>query len=62
MELSENQAALILEAGEDGEISVDVAASNIDGLAGAICQAIATKLMGDEEFQEEIMGMLSEEE
>lgn len=61
MELKENQAALILEASEDGEISVNVAAPEIEGLAGSICQALARKLMFDTEFQVEIMDMLEEE-
>ncbi len=58
MELKENQSALILEVGEHGEITVNVASSDIDGLTAAICTALAKKLMGDPEFQEEIMGML----
>jgi len=62
MELSPNQSALILETDEDGEIIVNVASSDPDGLTGSICQAIATKLMGDEQFQEEIMKMINGEE
>ena len=58
MELTKNQSALILDASEDGEITVDIAASDHSNLAGAICQAIATKLMNDEEFQAEIMQMV----
>ncbi len=58
MELNSNQAALILEASEDGEISVNVAAPEMDGLPGALCQAIAYKLMGDEQFQADLMEML----
>ena len=47
MELSKNQAALILGLSETGEINVDVAAADLDGLPGTICQAIALKLMQD---------------
>ena len=56
MNLTENQSALILELDEHGEISVDVASGNHDGLTAAICTALAKKLMGDEQFQEEIVG------
>lgn len=62
MELENNQAALILETSEDGEVTVNVAAPDIDGLSGTICQAIAKKLMLDEKFQEELMEMLEEED
>ncbi len=58
MELQGNQAALILEASEDGEITVNVESPELDGLAGSLCQAIARKLMGDRNFQAEIMEML----
>ncbi|MDD3813575.1 MAG: twitching motility protein [Desulfocapsaceae bacterium] len=58
MELKDNQAALILEVDEDGGVSVNVASGDIDGPAGAICQAIAVKLMQDEAFQAEIMDMI----
>ena len=61
MELKSNQSALILTTKEDGEISVNVASGDIDGLAGLLCQAIATKLMKDGQFQEELMEMLDEE-
>jgi hypothetical protein len=61
MELKPNQSALILTTEEDGEITVDVASGDIDGLTGLVCQAIATKLMQDEQFQEELMEMLDEE-
>ena len=55
MELSHNQAALILTTSKDGEISVDVAGADIDGLAGTLCQAIAVRLLQDENFQVELM-------
>jgi len=58
--LENNQAALILETTEDGEISVNVASGDVDGLSGAICQIIAMKLMDDEEFQAEIMDILDQ--
>jgi len=58
MELTKTQSALILDASEDGEITVDIAASDHANLAGALCQAIATKLMNDENFQAEIMEMV----
>ena len=61
MELSENQSALILTASDDGEITVDVASGDHDGLTASICAVIAEKLMNDEDFQEEIMEMLDME-
>lgn len=39
MKLLENQAAMIMGISEDGEISVDVAGSDLKGLEGALCQA-----------------------
>ena len=62
MELKPNQSALILTTEEDGEITVDVASCDIDGLTGLLCQAIATKLMQDGQFQEELMEMIEVEE
>lgn len=62
MELKHNQSALILETSEDGEITVNVASGDIDGLTGLICQAIAKKLMQDGQFQEELMEMLEVED
>ena len=61
MELLSNQSALILEEDENGEIEVNVASSDLEGLTGALCQAIATKLMGDEKFQQELMEMIERE-
>lgn len=58
MDLAHNQSALILEADENGEISVNVASGDQDGLTAQICQAIAMKLMSDERFQTELMDML----
>ncbi len=62
MELGYNQAALILEANDEGEISVNLAAHDSahdsENLAAAICQIIARKLTQDEKFQSEIMDAL----
>ncbi len=60
MEFKSNQSAVILEASEDGEITVNVASSDIDGLSGKLCQAIAVKIMQDEKFQTELMEMVGE--
>lgn len=62
VELKLNQSAIILEVDEEGEISVNVASGDQDGLTAQICQAIAMKLMSDENFQAEIMDMLRVEE
>ena len=62
MDLKHNQSALLLEINENGEITIDVASGDMDGLAGLICQAIATKLMQDGQFQEELMAMLDKDE
>lgn len=62
MDLQYNQSALILEADENGEISVNVASGDQDGLTAQICKAIATRLMSDEKFQTEIMDMLEDEQ
>ena len=61
MELNNNQAALILSASEDGEITMDVESPDMNGLSSAICHALAKKLMSDEHFQEELLEMLGEE-
>lgn len=62
IELQANQAALILESSDDGDISVNIALPN-DGaedgvLASALCRVIAKKLISDEKFQNEIMSEL----
>lgn len=62
--LKPNQAALILESSEDGDINVEIAMPN-DGaedgvLASALCKVIAQKLVSDEQFQAEIMAELDE--
>ena len=62
MELKENQAALILEASAEGEITVDVQAQDLQGFASALCHAHAMKLMNDEQLQGELMDMLEAEE
>jgi hypothetical protein len=61
VELKDSQAALILETSDEGEISVEVAAADMDGLASQLCQHIARKLIGDEAFQQELMAMLNQE-
>ena len=59
MELESNQAALILEANDEGEISVNIASTHdSENLAAEICQIIAQKLTQDEKFQSEIMDAL----
>ena len=58
MELKANQAALILEASADGEVTVDVQAQNLQGFASALCHALAIKLMNDEQLQGELMDMV----
>ena len=62
MELKENQAALILQASAEGEITVDVQALDLQGFASALCHALAVKLMNDEQLQGELMDMLEAEE
>jgi len=62
LKLNANQAALILEVTGDGKIKVEVAANRSHGdgnaLAVAICRAIATKLVTDEQFQDEVAASL----
>ena len=62
MDLKENQAALILEASSDGEVTVDVQAQNLQGFASALCHALAIKLVNDEQLQGELMDMVDAEE
>lgn len=66
LKLNNRQAALILEVSEGGEVKVEVAAGHSeDGdndLAAAICKEIATKLVNDEQFQEEILAPLYEDD
>jgi hypothetical protein len=63
--LKENQAALILESSDNGEIGVNIAISEEGAengvLATALCQVIAKKLIEDEQFQNEIMSELDDE-
>lgn len=61
MKLNDNQSALILEIDDHGEISIEVASRDHEGLTALLCQAIAEKLIKDEEFQEELMGMINDE-
>ena len=62
MELKENQAALILEASAEGEITVDVQAQDLQGFASALCHALAIKHMNDEQLQGELMDMVEASE
>ncbi len=66
IKLNGNQAALILEMSEDGEIKVDIAVDEAEteasSFAADICQAIALKLINDQNFQEEILASLCSDE
>lgn len=62
MKLNDNQSALILEIDDHGEISIEVASRDHEGLTALLCQAIAKKLIRDEEFQEELMAMINDEQ
>jgi len=57
MELKQNQSALILEVSDDGEISINVASGDHNGLTASICSVLAEKL-ADEDFQQEILEMI----
>ena len=63
--LEANQAALILESSDNGDISVNIAlpkAGSEDGvLASALCRVIAHKLIDDEQFQNQILSELDGE-
>lgn len=62
--LKPNQAALILETSEEGEIHVEMAlpdeSPEADGFVAALCLVIARKLIEDEGFQEEILAEIDE--
>ncbi len=60
MELTNNQSAVIFESDENGEIRVEVASSDHEGITAKICVAIAKKIMTDESFQAELMAGLAE--
>jgi len=60
MELENNQAAIILEASDEGEISVNIEGSDEDGLAYALCRALAKKVLVDEAFQTELLDMIED--
>ncbi len=62
MKLNDNQSALILEIDDHGEISIEVASRDHEGLTALLCQAIAKKLTRDEEFQQELMAMINDEQ
>ncbi len=61
MGLKSNLSALILESDENDEITVEVASPDQNGLTGALCVAIAKKLMQDADFQTELMRIVDEE-
>jgi hypothetical protein len=61
MDLKDNQSALILEIDKDDEITVEVASTDMNGVTGTLCKAIANKLMQDVDFQEEMMEMIKME-
>ena len=65
IQLEANQAALILESSENGDISVNIAlpkpGEEAGVLASALCRVIAEKLIGDEQFQNQIMSELDRE-
>ncbi|MFP3984114.1 MAG: twitching motility protein [Desulfurivibrionaceae bacterium] len=61
--LNENQAALVLEADEEGEITVKVIQNNQAGsekLPASLCEVIARKLTEDEQFQSMVISGLDE--
>jgi len=58
MELESNQAALVLEVNDEGEVSVNIATHDSENLSAEICQIIDQKLTKDEKFQSEIMDAL----
>lgn len=60
-ELKNNQAALILEISEEGEVTIDITSPDIDGIPSVICHKLAKKLLQDENFREEIMKSVEEE-
>jgi hypothetical protein len=54
MELKKNQAALILELCDDGEISVYVDSPERESLALDYCQMLAVRLVFDESFRNDL--------
>lgn len=59
LELDRNQSAMVLTIDDEGEVSVDVATQEEDGLTAHVCRAIASKLIKDAEFQSEIMELVN---
>lgn len=51
MELKDNQAALILELSDEGEITIHLDSPVKGGLPGDYCRRIAEKLLSDEKFR-----------
>jgi hypothetical protein len=62
MELANNQAAIILEATDEGEISVNIEGSDENSLAYALCGALAKKILSDETLQAELLAMIDNDE
>ena len=62
MELEHNQSALILTETVDGDIKVDVASSDLGGFTWDICQAIAKKLMDDEQFLDNLLDIIDDDQ
>jgi len=62
MELANNQAAIILEATDEGEISVNIEGSDENGLAYALGSALAKKILSDETLQTELLAMIDKGE
>ena len=61
MELNKNQSALLLEIDDQGEISIEVASNDHQGLTALLCKAIAEKLLEDEDFRDELMEKIDDE-
>ena len=57
--LQDNQAALILTANGD-DIEVDISHVGHVGLAAGLCEALAVKLVEDENFRQELLIKLQE--
>lgn len=59
--LAPNQAAVILTA-DEGDIEVDIAYDGEEGLAGQICKALAMKLIQDENFRDDVLSSIGEQQ
>ena len=58
IELKNNQAAFLLDIGEDDSITINVNAEIMDELAAKLCIAMAKKLLTDVDFQLELMSVV----